>query len=158
MKKLIILLSLINFSSFTKAEDCQESVSQEKTIEQNQINTDVPKYLEGAVIIVRQKDGKESVVPAEKFKVVPRKQQFLITRTEKTKTLSCVKRNRASLVVGRGSKPGLDSSTNGSVVEVESRVGAVGGLQFQRLLNKTLSVGGQVQTNKTTSVLLGIDF
>ena len=76
----------------------------------------------------------------------------------KTCTTNEPRKNRVSLLGGHGAKAGLDSSSNGSVVEVESRTGVVGGAQYQRMLGERLSIGGQLQSNKTGSLLLGLDF
>jgi hypothetical protein len=156
--KYIIFSMLFSVSSL--ASDCVEKVSEEVLTETKVISTDVPSHLKGAVIIVRRADGVESAVPAEKFKVVPRKQQFVVTKTERSKTLSCStsKKNRVSLLGGHGNQGGLTTTQAGSTVEVESDTGVVGGAQYQRMLNDTLSIGAQVQTNKTGSVLLGVDF
>jgi hypothetical protein len=126
------------------------------------ISTDTPNHLKGAVIIVRQKDGRESVVPAERFKVVPRKQQFIVTTLETNSTISCTtnepRKNRVSLLGGHGAQEGLTSTKTGTTVTVESNVGLVGGAQYQRMLSDRVSVGVQGQTNKTGSLLIGLDF
>jgi hypothetical protein len=161
--KYAIAMFLVSINVIASEPVCSESVGDVVSTETKEINTKVPKHLKGAVIIVRQADGKESVVPAEKFKVVPRKQQFLVTKTEKSKTMSCTtnkpSKNRVALLGGHGTKSGLGKIKQvGSLVEVESNVGLVGGAQYQRMLNDTLSVGVQGQTNKTGSLILGLDF
>jgi hypothetical protein len=141
---------------------CSESTGQTEAKEKLEIKTDVPNHLKGATITIRLADGRESTVPAEKFKVVPRKQQFIVTKVETSKVVSCTtndpKKNRASLVAGYGAKNGLTTSTSGSTVTVETKSGAVGGAQYQRMLNEDISVGVQAQTNGTGSLLLGLDF
>jgi hypothetical protein len=141
------------------------------------IDTDVPKHLRGAVIIVRTADGRESTVPAEKFKVVPRKQQFITTETltasvtQCTNTLEPIKavyiresKNRVSLLAGKGMRSGLDKNRKDEeTIEIKNRVGAVGGLMYQRIIDQSLtpldlSVGGQIQTNKTILFNVGLDF
>ena len=69
-----------------------------------------------------------------------------------------VRKNRISLLAGRGSKPGLDRSSTSSVVSVESEVGAVAGLQYQRLITKRVNVGIELLTNKTGLLSIGLDF
>jgi len=162
--KYLIFLTLLFFNINSDATDSCETLKDEK-IETDVLNitTDVPKHLKGAVIIVRRSDGVETTVPAEKFKVVPRKQQFVVTKVTDTKVLTCKvkepkEKNRISLVAGQGPKPGLDYETDGSVVTVKSRVGEVGGLQYQRLLTDKLSVGAQVQSNDSVLVNIGLDF
>lgn len=160
--KYLIIAMLVSFGAHAAEPVCSEENSQEVATETKEITTDVPSHLKGATIIVRTADGRESSVPAEKFKVVPRKQQFIVTKTEKAKVLSCTtnepKKNRVAVLGGHGAQGGLKSSQSGSTVEVESKTGAVGGLQYQRMLNDTLSIGVQGQTNKTGSLLIGIDF
>jgi hypothetical protein len=159
MKYLLIIASLMIVN--VKAEDCTTTSSADEIKEQIEIKTDVPKHLEGAKIIVRLADGRESEVPAERFKVVPRKQQFITTKVQSNSTMVCknVDKNRVSALIGRGAKNGLGRSTTiNGVTEVESNVGAVGGLQYQRVIHKNISVGVQGQTNRTGSVMLGIDF
>jgi hypothetical protein len=71
------------------------------------------------------------------------------------------KRNRISLMAGNGPRDGLNRSNSPTLVEVESRVGAMAGVQYQRLLpvlNDRLSIGGQALTNKTFMLELGLDF
>lgn len=163
MKSLIFSL-LILFTTQAFAENCTESTSAAKVDEQMEIKTDVPKHLKGAMIIVRLADGRESQVPAEKFKVVPRKQQYLVTKTSTETVRSCTNldhnRNRVSLMGGEGPTGHLDrdSSSAPGKVSVESERGAVGGAQYQRLLNDRWSLGIQGQTNKTGMVMIGLDF
>ena len=155
---MIASLMIVN----VKAEDCTTTSSADEIKEQLEIKTDVPKHLEGAKIIVRLADGRESEVPAERFKVVPRKQQFITTRVQSSTIMACNKldKNRVSALIGRGAKHGLGrTNVSATSTEVESNVGAVGGIQYQRVITKDgLSVGAQVQTNRTGSVMLGIDF
>lgn len=172
MKKyLIVLLALLSSMAYAAQSEpsCSESQSADEVTEQRDVNTNVPAYLKGATITVRLADGKETTVPAERFKVVPRKQQFVVTRTEHKSAKSCTvvenspNKNRVSAVGGYGATGGLTTPVASApgVVDVESKVGFVGGLQYQRtlpLLNDRLSVGVQGQSNKTGSLLLGIDF
>lgn len=169
MKNLLIILLLTLSAAANAKTQCQTSSSEEQVEEQTEIKTDVPKHLEGATITITLKDGSQSTVPAEKFKVVPRKQQFIVTKTSKSSkevcTVSELQRNRISLLGGHGAQEGLDSNRSNapSEVTVESRVGVVLGAQYQyrtdlKVLNMPLSIGVQGQTNKTGSVLLGLDF
>lgn len=152
MRYLIMLLSLYAYSIQSYAT-CDVS----QVTESRSIDTTVPKHLKGAKIIVKQADGTESVIRSEEFKVVPRKQERLITK----ETVTCVqksRRNRVSLVAGRGPKPGLDYRSEGNSVEVESRVGLVGGVMYQRELTDRWSIGVQVLTSKTLLGVVGYDF
>lgn len=164
MKTIIATLFLIATSSFAEEPSCSVSESASEVLEQKEITTDVPSHLKGATIIVRLADGRESVVPAERFKVVPRKQQFVVskiaTKSVRTCNLNEPNRNRVSLLGGRGTQEGIDvnKSQMPSLVTAQSKVGLVGGLQYQRLITKRLSLGLQGQTNKTGSIMIGIDF
>ena len=158
-----ILLFLITTTAIA-APTCQTQNSEENAVEQQVISTDVPSHLKGATIIVRLANGKQTEVPAEQFKVVPRKQQYLVTRTLKTFNTTCqeaavkANKNRVALLAGYGADEGLSKSVSGSKVKVESNVGTVGGLQYQRLITETISIGLQGQTNQTGSLIIGLDF
>jgi len=160
MKYISLITMLLSMSVFSE-ENCSTQDSENKVEEQKIINTDVPSHLKGAKIIVRLADGRESEVPAEAFKVVPRKQQYLVTKVSKSSVTMCsaeLNKNRISILGGRGPKEGLDRTINPNKAEIESRVGTVGGLQYQRMLNKKWSVGVQGQTNKSGLVSIGLDF
>ena len=162
----LFLVAMLFFISETFAGDatCKTVKSENSVQEKLELKTDVPKWLEGATITVRQKDGKESVVSADKFKVVPRKQQFIVTKTRAETTLMCAgdnhetNKNRVSLLGGIGPSGNLKVSSDGSKVSVETGPAAVGGLQYQRLLTDEISVGGQVQTNQSIMLNVGLDF
>ncbi len=169
MKKLIITLMMTVSTQAMAKTECSTTQSQEQVEEQMEIKTDVPKHLEGATITITLKDGRTSTVPAEKFKVVPRKQQFIVTKTSTMSKEMCTvedsKRHRVSVLGGHGAQEGLSSNRSQapSRVTVESNVGAVVGAQYQyrtdlKLLDKPVSVGGQLQSNETGSVMIGIDF
>lgn len=163
MKYAIILLTMFLTNVVAKADtNCTEQTSASQVEEQAVISTDVPNHLKGAKIIVRLADGRESEVPAEKFKVVPRLQQYLVTKVSKNTVKSCTNldhnRNRVSLLGGEGPTGHLDRDGNVAKTTVESERGIVGGAQYQRLLTDKLSVGIQGQTNKSGMVLIGVDF
>lgn len=161
MKNIILLLTLC-FPMFAFAsENCSTTQSAEVAEEQLLISTDVPKHLEGATITVTTKDGRVSTVPAEKFKVVPRKQQFIVTKTKQSSETLCKadkERNRISLLAGKGPKEGLNTTRTANEVTVENKIGAIGGAQYQRLLTDKISVGAQIQTNESVLVNVGLDF
>jgi hypothetical protein len=161
MKNLFIILVLC-FPMFTLAAENCSTTSEAATVEEQlEIKTDVPKHLVGATICVKQADGKESCVPAEKFKVVARKQQFIVTKTKQLDKTMCsaeLNKNRVSLLAGNGPKEGLDKTVTPTQVTIESRTGAVGGLQYQRLITDKISVGAQLQTNESALINVGLDF
>lgn len=161
--KALIYLILMTFSICSvAAEQCQTSVSEEVAQEQRDVNTATPKTLKNGIILVYDAHGKEvGRMAAELYKVVPRKQQFIVTKTKQVAQTNCkadALKNRVSLMGGNGPKGGLDKEASSSEVTIKSRVGAVGGVQYQRLLNQRLSVGGQLQTNDTVMLNLGLDF
>lgn len=168
MKKLIVILMLLGLVSYAVADEaCTTQTGQEESTDKQEITTDVPAWLKGATITVTLANGKSSTVSANLFKVVPRKQQFVVTHTERTNVVSCINnsnyKNRVSVLGGRGTKDGLDRNNTNTPneVDVSSRNGFVAGLQYQRLLpilSDRFSIGVQVQTNKTASGLLGLDF
>jgi hypothetical protein len=142
-------------------ETCDVKTSENVATKSKVINTNVPKYLEGAVIVVRQANGTESVVKAEEFKVVPRKRQVLVTElTSKTiKVCQSNRQSRVSLHVGKGPQGGLDRDASASTVEVESQFGVLGGLQYQyRFEDSNWSISGQLQSNETGLLGVGYDF
>lgn len=162
--KLFLLFTTIVLVLVSKsfANSCVISSQQEEVQETKVITTDVPSHLKGAKIVVRLANGKESEVPAELFKVVPRKQERVITKVATNTTQVCkefgLRKNRISALAGSGAKSGLDKSVKTDSVEVKSRTGFVGGLQYQRLLNDRISVGVQGQSNETGLISIGVDF
>lgn len=173
-KIILIIISMFSSAAFAKGESCSTDVKINKTEEKKDVNTEVPANLKGATIIIKTADGKETAVPAETFKVVPRKQQFVVVKTKEVETIKCTPtvttvtvevekevvplKNRLSLLVGVGLQGGFDVSRNGDTVEIVSRIGPVGGVQYQRLVTKRWSVGGQVLSNESVLLNAGFDF
>jgi len=163
MKTIIAILLL---SSVAFAEPCETSSSGEVVTGQLEINTDLPKHLVGAKITVTLADGSSSTVPAEKFKVVPRKQQFITTKTTEKSVMTCTKnvksdkRHIISAGAGVGMVAGLEKSKSPTVMEVETKTGPVFGLQYQyqNFLDTGLVLGIQGQTNGTGMGILGVEF
>lgn len=160
MKYIVALLVLFPTLSYSK--DCSTVSRQEEVTETIVINKDVPSHLKGAKIIVELANGQRSEVPAEQFKVVPRKQERLISRVKDRITETCIESknslNRVMILGGYGAKEGIDRTNKTTSTKLESNVGVVGGLQYQRLLNEQISVGVQGQTNQTGSLMIGLDF
>ena len=154
-------LSVMAYTAHAK-NNCVTTSSTEQVLETVVINTDVPSHLKGATIIVKQADGRTSEVPAELFKVVPRKQQRIITKVQNDKLMSCTElthhKNRVSALAGFGPREGLNKDIEPNKVDVESKVGVVGGLQYQRNITEKISLGVQGQTNKTGLAVIGFDF
>jgi hypothetical protein len=162
MKYLSLLFIAMLALNAQASDTCTLSDSSAEVAEEKmEIKTDVPSHLVGATIVVRLADGRETSVPAEKFKVVPRVQQFVVTKTKKTDTLVCKgeqKKNRVSVHAGNGPKEGLKSTNYGTFVEVETNVGAIYGVQYQHLITDKISVSGQVQSNESVLIGIGLDF
>lgn len=169
MNKLLMLSLILLGLNVNAKMECSSSTSSDQIEEQTEIKTDVPKHLEGATITVTLKDGRTTTVPAEKFKVVPRKQQFIVTKVSRNSTSLCTtnetQHHRVSVLAGKGTQAGIDVSRKNAPneVTVENNVGAVLGAQYQyktdlKVLDMPVSVGIQGQNNETGSVLLGLDF
>lgn len=170
MKFLIAAFITLLLSSIAIA-DCTTDEGEYNGETFTEIKTDVPKFLEGATIIVRLKDGKESTVPAEKFKVVPRQQQFIVSKVVRHKVTTCEtvvvkdggKKNRISGVLGKGPRNGLSKTVNGTTTAVENQYGVTGGAMYQRqtdlkLFDLPVSIGVQIQENATGLGVIGLDF
>lgn len=160
MKNLIIIGMLM--SSVAMA-DCETQMGHNMDTAVKEITTDVPSWLKGATITVRQANGKETKMLAEQFKVVPRKrQEIVVERTQTINTVCTIDadrlKNRVSLLGGRGVREGLDVERTGTSVTAQSKVGVVGALMYQRSLTRRLNIGAQLQTNKTALGSIGLDF
>lgn len=161
MKLFIIMIALLASPALAE-QDCKTESGEVTITGQTEIRTDVPNYLKSATITVTLADGRSSTVPAERFKVVPRLQQFIVEKKERTTVISCTsnepRKNRVSVLGGSGRQSGLETSQTGSTLEVSNKVGLVGGLQYQRMISNRLSIGVQGQTNKTVLGNIGLDF
>lgn len=156
MKKLLIIASLLFSFNVYADEACTET----QVVETKDINTPTPESLKDATIIVKQKDGTTKEMPANEFKVVPRKQQF-ITKTKAT--IDCskkadAKKNRISLLGGFGPSGSVGKSVKPNYAKLDVEPGPFGGLQYQRLITERFSLGIQGSSNKSVGLLLGFDF
>ena len=149
--------------SLVMAGDCSNVQTTNAEVQTKIITTDVPKHLEDAIIIVRTKDGRESQVSANQFKVVPRKQQHLITEvkthTERVCKVSGKEKNLL-MVGGRRDHQDLDIRVNGNTATVESQKGLVMDATYlrQNIFNTNLGVGAGVDTNGTLRGVVGVEF
>jgi hypothetical protein len=161
MKLLLIIITLF-ISSQAMAKDCQTTNKSDQVTETIVITTDVPNHLKGATITVTKANGESSVVPAELFKVVARKQERIVSKVLEKETITCREnsnpRNRVSLLGGYGPKSGLTKDVSSSRVEIESHTGLNAGVQYQRNIYEDISVGAQVQSNKAGALIIGLDF
>lgn len=134
------------------------------------VNTPVPAQLKDAEIVTIDKDGKKSKVSANDFKVVPRKQQFKVTKqsqpcppgetvvVEKVVEKDQALKNIISLEVNRSLR-GFDSyNDTPNQVTSEEKFSPALGVMYQRNVFKNLYLGGRIDTHKSTGVLLGVGF
>jgi hypothetical protein len=156
---ILAFLLVIAFSrAFAGEAECRTFSAQ--YLETKTISTDVPAHLKGAKIIIILANGQRSEASAELFKVVPRKQQYLLTKV--SHNTSCVSeshdKNRISLLGGFGPTGNLSRDTSSGKVDISTKTGAVGGVQYQRKISKDISVGVQGQTNRSGLLSIGLDF
>lgn len=154
MKKIFCLIVLLNISNVF-AED--------KPV--------VPKILKDSRITTVLKNGKQVSFDGNEWMVVRRKAPKkvvaasivpFIVKEQIPVPLVVVKKisqkmNRARLIGGVGPK-GLDTSTFANYVEIKTKSGVIGGIGYDRMLDEAVSVGGQVLSNGTMAVSLGLDF
>lgn len=165
MKHIIFtLIALFSCSAFAEMS-CHEDVSQKQTQSQVDANTATPAWLKGATITITKADGSVSTVSADKFMVVPRAHKRPVTNVTTAMTKSCmgINRHRLGVLAGQGPKGGLRTDRSGAPgeVTVESKVGVIGGGQYQYLtplLDNRLFLGVQGQTNDSVLGNIGIEF
>ncbi len=163
MKLLLLTLAagLFFLTSAHADTNCTTSKRQEPVYDILTINTDAPAHLKGATITVTLANGKATTVPAERFKVVPRKQTHTGSKFREVEVVTCTelaKKNRVSLLGGVGPSDRLERSSSAGRVDVKSTSQFNAGIQYQRSLSNDISVGGQVQSNKAGALMLGVDF
>lgn len=143
------------------------------------VNTPTPKELEGAVYIVRTKDGKEHKMSAKKFKVVKRQQQFknkekiILEKMEcepkvvtqvvtQTRTIVKKERDPRNLIMlgARYDYTHLDSSVSGNTATIEARRATVLDVSYmrRRLFDSPVGAGLGIDTNGTPRVFGGVEF
>lgn len=157
---MFILILLFNLAF---ASDCTDVQTTNAQVQTSEITTDIPKHLQDATIIIRTKDGRESQVSANKFKVVPRKQQHLITEVKTHTERICKvsgKEKNLLMVGGRRDHKDLDIKVSGKTVTVESEKGLVLDAAYMRqnIFDTNLGVGAGVDTNGTLKGMIGLEF
>lgn len=160
---MLVVLGVVALSISAKAETCTVDVVTSESEANHVINTDVPKHLQDAVIIVRTKDGRESQVSANQFKVVPRKQQRLVTVVKYNTQRTCkvnTKDKNLLMVGGRRDHRDLDIRVNGKTATVESEKGLVLDAAYMRqnLFDSALGIGAGIDTNGTLRGIIGVEF
>lgn len=165
---LVVAILLASFGASAQ-EMCNESCQ----IEQQDVNTPVPKELEDAEIIVRTKDGKERKMSANDFKVVKRKQQFKVKEkiverpvyvTTEIREIREVSTKNTIFLEARHdfTRLSTDVTTSGSTVSarVNSEKAMIFGLNYMRreLFDTRFGLGLGLDTNATFKGYLGYDF
>lgn len=126
-----------------------------------------PPFLKDATITVTLKSGKTYTFSANDHAVVRREKSARQTIVvEKLVEKECkitesqtraAKPNRLRVFGGRG-PDGIKTSESNGVVTLSPSQGAVGGFGYDRSLNDDVSIGGQVMSNETITLGLGLDF
>ena len=127
---------------------------------------EIPAYMKDGTITVTLKSGKTYTYSLNEYKVVkrgsglPAGHEAIVELHKKVVELSenQQKKNRVRLMGGYGPSGKLESSVGASSATVKTETGVIGGVGYDRMLNKDISVGGQVQTNKTILLNVGKDF
>jgi hypothetical protein len=150
MKKMLFLLVLISVNVVA---------ADEKPI--------IPELLKDSKIVTTLKNGKQVSFDGNEWMVVRRKapkkleEKLVLLPSDQSaaqvRKQPAQKMNRARLIGGVGPK-GFDSTTKANYVEINSKSGVIGGIGYDRLLNEAVSIGGQVLSNGTMALSLGLDF
>jgi hypothetical protein len=141
-----------------KAE-CQHSTVKDV----KNIKTQTPEFLQDALITIILKNGSMVQMSANEYMVVPRQQTVDVNKEIVTCNDPAPAKkysSRVSLLGGYGAQEGLKRANgdNPGEATVESRVGIVGGVMGQQMLTERLSIGVQLQTNKTGLGVIGLDW
>lgn len=169
MKYVFALLMFFSLSTYAQ-ESCNPNIVGCK-IENQDVNTPVPKDLEDAEIIIRTKDGKEQKVSANDFKVVKRKQQFKVKdrvlyvqgpeRLVEKRVEVKAKENKNIIMLGVAyDRTGLESKVSGNKATLYSEKGPVVDVSYfrRRVLDTNFGLGLGLNTNEAPRVMLGLEF
>ena len=168
MKNLLIILTVhLMAAGLANADDCSEKTITQTNPVKYEVNKNLPKYLQGATITVRLANGKETTVPAERFAVVPRSQQFVVGQAVNTsKTLTCKaksKRNNVIVDVRRdfvGVNKVASSTATTQTLKVTSDKAIIPAINYYRrqVLESDLGLGVGVDSSGVLKGMLGIEF
>ena len=151
MKKLLLLFSIFGYS-FAYAECCPKICEQKQVVVCEKTKPRVitrTKVVEKPVPVVVEKEVIKVVEQRIPVRVVER----VPVEVTKTVVKKQNKKTRISGLIGSGpTKLSIDST------EARLERGLVYGLQYQRLIDSSLSVGIQVQSNGTINGSVGFDF
>lgn len=127
---------------------------------------EVPKLFVDSTITTTLKNGKQFTFDGNEWMVVRRKPKINLVQSNETviskKELSFLKDNQQKdnrvRILGGIGPTGFKHSSNSNSVEISTKSGAVGGLGYDRMLNKNMSLGGQALSNGTFLLGAGYDF
>lgn len=160
---LITVLMHLSAFSFVQAQECKETHSEIVQDVLYKVNKNQPSHLKGAVIIVRLADGRESKVSADKFMVVPRKQQTVAGQNKLVMSkLRCDKDQKKNIVYVGAKKEltDLETRVSGNSARVESSKTLTPSLNYMRrkVLNSDLNLGIGIDKNSQIGGTIGLDF
>lgn len=160
--KFLIMFLMLTSVSFANELSCGET----KTIsslekEEMDVNTEVPKHLLGAKIILKKADGTEEVLKAEDFMVVKRKHKRPVYKEKiATSSLKCKTDSVKNIVSLKGVRSyanpesKLEANKGTLSIERETTLGA----QYQRNIGKNVFLGVEGDLNRGAGVMIGLGF
>lgn len=160
------LLTILLLPMFVNAE-CTSEIEVKSVPVEYTVNTSIPEHLKGATITVTLADGSSSIVPAEKFMVVPRKQKTIIGDSHlisNTTTCKFNSKKNTIMLEAKNSKTDIETKTtpipSGSKVDVYSKKELVPGLSLYRreLFDSPVGGGLGVDTKGELKGMIGLDF
>jgi hypothetical protein len=124
-----------------------------------------PVLLKDGKIVTTLRNGKKFSFSSNEYMVVKRKAKVIEKKKEAKekivimyKTVVEPKPNRIRVIGGVGPGGKFSESVNGNFVDVKNKTRSIGGVGYDRMLNKDVSVGGQALSNGTFGLSLGLDF
>jgi hypothetical protein len=155
MKISALILGMLFLISNLKAED----------------KIEVPKMFVDSKIVLTLKDGRQFNFDGNEWMVVRRKAKKSLAilapvkekkkeeqkKVVENKESSSSKKNRVRLMGGIGPS-GFDSERRKNTVKVETTEDTLGGIGYDRLIDDKFSLGGQVLSNGTYTIGVGLDF
>lgn len=173
MKYFILVLMMVLSQASYSAEKCEVKDTPQD------VNTPVPKDLEGATIIIKTKDGKERFFQSSEFKVVPRKQQFKIKERMVVATEMCPriviprpimvvmgepKLKNLFMVGVRRDFTELDETVSGNKITLYSQKAIILDATYYRsglindMVSQKIGAGLGLDTNGTLRGIIGVEF
>lgn len=162
--KTLLFISLLFTVQLVNAESCSTSTDSTTVDKLEDVNTKVPKALEGATITITLKNGKTEVLKAEQYKVVKRVQQFKVVERTNATTKMCTRdvdgKKNLVMIGARRDHTGLSKSINGNVGTVSSERDLVLDAAYMRekVFKSNFGIGAGIDTNGTVRGILGLEF